>query len=182
MESGELTTYKVPIFHLADGIFHYDFEFSSSFFALFEYKDLKKGNVKLQLTLNKNEHLIVATFAFEGTLELTCDRTLELFDYPVEIQEELLLRYGDSEKELSENSVQITKITEHINIAQWAYEFIVLGLPLKKLHPRFKDEEDDESEFRLIYSSQNFVEEDLEEEENKNSPWNILNKLKKKKK
>jgi uncharacterized metal-binding protein YceD (DUF177 family) len=181
MKSDELTTYNIPIFHLIDGISHYNFEIASDFFANFDYNDLKKGNVKLQVTLDKNEHLIVATFAFDGFVELICDRTLEIFDYPIAIENELLLRYGDSEEELADDTIQIMKTTEHINIAHWAYEFIVLGLPLKKLHPRFKDEEDDDSEFRLIYSSDDFVEEDLEEEENKNSPWSILNKLKKKK-
>ena len=180
MKSDELTAYNIPIFHLVDGISQYNFEFDSNFFALFDYDDLKKGNVKLRVTLDKNEHLIVATFAFDGFVELICDRTLEVFDYQLAIENELLFRYGDSEKELADDTIQITKTTEHINIAQWAYEFIVLALPLKKLHPRFKDEKDDGSEFRLIYSSDDSVEESLEEE-NKNSPWSILNKLKKKK-
>ena len=181
MKSDKLTAYNIPIFHLVDGISTYNFEFKDDFFALFDYHELKKGKVKLQVNLDKNEHLVVATFAFDGFVELICDRTLDAFEYPLTTQNELVFRYGDSEKELADDTIQITKTTEHINIAQWAYEFIVLGLPLKKLHPRFKDEDDDDSEFRLIYSSDDFVEEDLEEEENKNSPWNILNKLKKKK-
>lgn len=179
MKLEESTTYKVAIFHLIDGIHDYDFEFKNDFFASFDYQNIKKGNVKLQLRLEKNEHLIVANFDFEGSLELTCDRTVELFDHPITHQNELLFRYGDSEKELSDNAIQIMKTTEHIDVAQWAYEFIILGLPIKKLHPKFRDEQDDDSEFRLIYSSQDLTDEDSEKK--KDSPWDILTKLKRKK-
>ena len=48
--------------------------------------------------------------------------------------------------------------TATLELGQYIYEFIALAVPLKKLHPRFKDEEEDEDEDlstgKIVYSSE----------------------------
>ena len=59
-------------------------------------------------------------------------------------------------------------------------EFIALAIPLKKLHPRFKDEEEQDEDLstgKIVYSSE--AEGDENKNENEGDPrWNILKKLK----
>jgi uncharacterized metal-binding protein YceD (DUF177 family) len=59
------------------------------------------------------------------------------------------------------------------------YEFIVLAIPIKKIHPDLKDEEenDDGSNVKIVYSTSTEKEEKKEEEIDPR--WEKLKKLKK---
>lgn len=62
--------------------------------------------------------------------------------------------------------------TETLELGQYIYEFIALAIPMKKLHPRFQDEPDDEGS--IIYTSDT----DKKEEEEIDPRWEKLKKLK----
>ena len=53
-----------------------------------------------------------------GTVQLTCDRSLDEFDQPLDIREQLLVRFGDEAKELDDNVLQITPDTQSLPLAQ----------------------------------------------------------------
>jgi uncharacterized metal-binding protein YceD (DUF177 family) len=67
-------------------------------------------------------------------------------------------------------------------VAQYIYEFIGLAIPMKRLHPRFEEEEqeDEDIEGILIYSTKKEGDDPEDEEDEKIDPrWDILNNLKK---
>jgi uncharacterized metal-binding protein YceD (DUF177 family) len=67
--------------------------------------------------------------------------------------------------------------TATIDVSEFIYEFITLAVPLKKLHPRYEETEDDEPD--LIYTSED---EDTDRENGEVDPrWEALKKLKGKK-
>jgi uncharacterized metal-binding protein YceD (DUF177 family) len=70
---------------------------------------------------------------------------------------------------MDENVLQIVPETQFINIAQHLYDFIGLAVPMKKLHPRFIEEtdedEEDESEGLLIYTTGTADEEEDDDDE-----------------
>nr|WP_255594512.1 DUF177 domain-containing protein [Pontibacter sp. HSC-14F20] len=125
-----------------------------SFFALFEQEIILGGKLLAKVELDKTESLLTLHFDIKGHVRLTCDRSLEEFDQPVDIEETLLIKYGEENAELDEDLWQITPETQTLNVAQHLYDYIGLSLPMKKLHPRFVEEldEDDERDI-LIYSS-----------------------------
>nr|WP_242693177.1 DUF177 domain-containing protein [Sabulibacter ruber] len=109
-------------------------------------------------------------FHITGTVRLTCDRSLEEFEQPLEIDETLHVRFGPEELELDENVLQILPDTQCINLAQHLYDYIGLAVPMKKLHPRFVEEDlaredDPEAEGLLIYST-GPAEDDEDDEDN----------------
>jgi uncharacterized metal-binding protein YceD (DUF177 family) len=60
--------------------------------------------------------------------------------------------------ELDVNVLQIVPETQYLNIAQHLYDYIGLAIPMKKLHPRFVEEdqareEEADTEGLLIYST-----------------------------
>ncbi|HRX00449.1 MAG TPA: YceD family protein, partial [Cyclobacteriaceae bacterium] len=59
-------------------------------------------------------------------------------------------------------------------LGQLVYEFIGLAIPMKKLHPRFQ-EEDETEEGKMVYSSSTDEE---QKEEEVNPMWDKLKKLK----
>ncbi|MDQ3291781.1 MAG: DUF177 domain-containing protein, partial [Bacteroidota bacterium] len=120
-----------------------------------------------------------------GTVNVTCDRSLDEFDYPVDLDELLLVRYGAVEAELDDNVLQIVPGTQAINIAQHMFDYVGLAIPMKKLHPRFYEiDEDPDAENILIYSSGGLDQdteandEDQDDDTAGDPRWDALKKLK----
>lgn len=169
----DLRQYKIDIFGLSNSSHEFDFSFEDEFFEAFENSLVSKGKGSCKVELKKTDSMITIDLEVNGVIELECDRSLELFEYPISAEKELIYKYGDEEKELSEDVFVITKGAQEINIASILYESIMLEVPMKKLHPKF--DADDESD-ELIYTSDNEVD---EEKESKVDPrWEALKKLK----
>ncbi len=168
----ELKAYKIEIFGLSNNTHDFNFTFGDDFFSHFENSLVSKGKGTCDVILTKTDSMITLNLKVEGTIELECDRSLELFDYPISVSKEIIYKYGDEEKELSEDVFVILKGEQEINISTFLYESISLEIPMKKLHPKFEDElEGDE----MIYVSES----DKESQEDSTDPrWEALKKLK----
>lgn len=186
-----LRYYDIDVIKLKDGKHSFAFEINNEFFKYFEAEDWVNGaNIAVEVIVNKTVSVLEVSFAISGTVGLTCDRSLEEFDHPLELTEKVIYKYGPTVQEISEDVFMITKDTPSINVAQLMYEFILLAIPAKKIHPDYMDETDEDDfdeEGSLIFLSEKDEEiepEDLDEENHQEKPadprWDILNKLKKK--
>lgn len=174
--------FDIHIFRLSNGEHNYQFEISDSFFELFENEIFNTGKMVANVSLQKSDSMIQMLFQVEGTIELACDRSLELFDQPISFENRMIFKYGDEEQELSEDVMVILTDTQTINVADLLFEFIGLEVPMKKLHPRFQEEEENEDDFVMIYSSESEEEESDEQkkEQDVDPRWAALEKLKNK--
>ncbi|QDH77683.1 DUF177 domain-containing protein [Echinicola soli] len=180
--------FDIDIIKLNEGTHEFSFDVSDEFFEQIKDNDLvKKGNLKVIVLLRKEVNLLEATFKIDGTVELTCDRSLEKFDQALHTVEKIIYKYGPEEQEINEEIFVITRDTPKINVAQLIYEFIILALPIKKIHPDYQDEEEMEGEGRLVYWSDE--PEEGEEENDSSKPdiedqidprWEALKNIKKK--
>ena len=144
--------FDVEIFGLHDGFHEYSHEINDVFFQYFKESLIEKGSLKCKIILNKSERLIAVDFRIKGVLELICDRSLECFDYNIDINEQVIFKYGEDEMELENNIYVITGSTQRLRLGQIIYELITVAIPMRKLHPRFA-EEDLERDDGLYYSS-----------------------------
>ena len=136
-----LNTFKIDIFRLENKQYLHEFEGNDDFFEALDQELIQKGNFKATVVLNKNETMIQMMYKITGSVELTCDRSLDLFDFPVDITQKMILKFSDHNEEITEELVLIDRNTQYINVAQDIFDFIGLQIPIKKLHPRFiKDE------------------------------------------
>jgi uncharacterized protein len=154
----EIHRYDIGIAKLSNKKHQYEFDLDKSFFELFDQSIINGGNLKAEITLDKTELLLTLDFSIRGDLTLTCDRTLEEFAYPVEINETLLVRFGQEEVELADNVIQIRPDTNSLNVAQHIFDYLVLAVPMKKLHPRCQAEDeareaDENAEVMHIFST-----------------------------
>ncbi|GAB4238905.1 MAG: DUF177 domain-containing protein [Ekhidna sp.] len=168
----DLKQYKIEIFGLSNNTHQFDFHFGDDFFAEFEDSLVSKSKGTCNIMLTKTDSMITLDYHIQGTIELECDRSLEPFDYPIDIKREVIYKYGDEEKELSEDVFVILKGAQELNVAPFLYEFIHLEIPMKKLHPRF---ENDEPTDEMIYVSR---EEESAEKGAVDPRWEALKKLK----
>jgi len=166
-----LKKYDIDISKLNLGQFEYSFQIDDLFFELFDYSIIDHGSLKADLVLEKTSTFISLHFKIVGIIKLVCDRSLDVFDYKMSTNNELVLRFGDENMEISDQIEIISYKTQMINVASYIYEFISVAVPMKKLHPRYADEPEDD---QIIYTSG-----DEQEEKSEIDPrWIELKKLK----
>lgn len=172
--------FDIDIFKLSNKKHEYRFDLGSSFFSYFEDSFLEKGELQVDITIDKSDALIIAEFATKGKVEIICDRSLEPFDLQIDAHNKIIFKYGDELAELTDEIISIPRDAQKINIAQYIYEFIGLAIPMKKLHPRFQNEaeENKEEETLLIYSTGQEESDKDTGEDDIDPRWKILNGLK----
>ena len=178
-----LRKYEIQIFKLSNGLHEFEFDLDKEFFDLFENEIVNMGLLQAKVSLEKSETMIQTTFNITGTVQLECDRSLDLFDFPIELERTFIYKLGDETNELSDEAMVIPRDTQKLNVASIMFEFIGLEIPMKKLHPRYSEEEEDdenEDEVLLIYSSEDNDQTDQENEETIDPRWASLKKLKNK--
>ncbi|WP_242478950.1 YceD family protein [Hymenobacter lapidiphilus] len=167
----------INIARLADKTHLFEFDLDRAFFEQFDQELIPDGNVHVDVTLHKTERLITIDFDMKGTVRQVCDRSLDDYDQDIETHEQLLVRFGDENKELDDNVLQITPDTQALPLAQHLFDFVGLALPMKKLHPRFQNEPDDEpdAKTKLIFTTRGEAADDDEDESDPR--WNALRNL-----
>jgi uncharacterized protein len=171
-----IAAYSVNIVGLSNKEHLFQYELGDDFFRKYGTDLLSEGKFHADLLLTKHETFIEVEFAIKGAAHLICDRSLEPFDYPIESKNKIVFKYGDNYQELTEEIVIIPRDAATLELGQYIYEFIALGVPIKKLHPRFQGEQDDDSEGKIVYTSE--PSEEKKDDEDIDPRWNILKKLK----
>lgn len=170
-----MNLFGANIVGLSHSIHEFYYELGSGFFKQYGADTISEGKLKATVAINKHETFLEATFHIQGTVELTCDRSLEVFDFPISIQPKLVYKYGDEDKEISEEVMMIHRDTATLDLGQPMYEYIMLAVPMKKLHPRFQKEDDEAEEGKVVYTSSD---EPKGDNDVMDPRWEVLKKLK----
>ncbi|TAF73476.1 MAG: DUF177 domain-containing protein [Bacteroidetes bacterium] len=180
MSSSVLKSFVIDIHRLKFEKNQFEFNLNNEIFQSIEDSMVEKGNIKSVLVLDKSDSMIKATFSNVGTVELICDRTLKPFDFQINTKNTIFYKFSDHYEEVSD---EITLIDSHESMLDFLnpiYEFVVLAIPIKKIHPDFRRPEDDDlDDNMLIYSSVSNVEEATDANIDILDPrWEALKKLK----
>ena len=169
--------FSVNIIGLSNKAHQFDYELDRVFFEKYGKDLVSEGHFSAVVVLDKHETFIEADFKIKGEAKLICDRSLEPFDYPIDIDSRIMFKYGEEEAELTDEIMVISRDRASLELGQYMYEFISLSIPIKKVHPKFQEteEDDDSSEGRLIYTSET---EETKDEQEVDPRWEILKKLK----
>lgn len=164
MKKSILNTFKIDIFRLENKQYLHEFEGDNDFFEALDQNLIEKGHFKTTIVLNKNETMIQMIYTIIGSVELSCDRSLDLFDFPVNINQKMILKFSDHNEEITEELMLIDRNLQYINVAQDIFDFIGLQIPIKKLHPRFLEDEITYDSLMKKFEDE-YEEEDFDEEE-----------------
>jgi uncharacterized protein len=127
--------FKIPFKGLALGRHPFDYEIGKGFFEEFENQDIKDSRLKLLLELEVHERMFTLDFFISGEINVLCDRCLENLWFPVDIRQRYIIKLGHEWKEESEDVLVMPENEYRIDIYQLVYDYIVLGVPMKKVHP-----------------------------------------------
>jgi uncharacterized metal-binding protein YceD (DUF177 family) len=134
-----LSQYNLPYSGLSEGKHQFDFTIDDRFFAEFEGSEVEKGMLDIGVELEKRSTHLRLTFSIKGVVELICDRCLENFGYPVESKRELLVKFSEKPVEDEAELIYLHPTDFQVEAAQYIYEFVILSLPIRRIHPVGKD-------------------------------------------
>jgi len=130
-----LKDYNISFKGLKDGMHRFEYQISASFFDLFKEPLVERGELDAVVTLNKSQKLLVVDFDIKGTVNSICDKCLGPLEIEVESSERMYFNFGIEYVEQSEEIIVLPYEEHQINVAQWIYEFIIVNLPLRHVHP-----------------------------------------------
>lgn len=166
--------YVINLKGLKGGLQEIDFDITNAFFQAFENSPVKKGQVSVQLDIDKRSSHFLLDFQVNGTVKSDCDRCLDEIDLPIRGAFQFSIKYAEDRRE-EEEVIFILRSDDTYNISQLIYEVILLSMPFKKIGPDC-DLEDSPCADKL---EQYFgTEEEIETEEPETPPNNIWSELK----
>jgi len=130
-----LKNFAIPFRGLKLGDHHFEYVIGEKFFDCIEYSEVKRGKLLVEIEMNKQERMLIFEFCINGTVEVVCDRCLDLFDYAVSGNEILYVKLGETWEEESDDMIVIPENEHEINVSQLIYEYIILMLPIQRIHP-----------------------------------------------
>ncbi len=130
--------FEIAFVGLKPGIHVYDYEIKDKFFETFQQQDFANCKAHVKLTLDKKTGFMLMKFEVGGSLEVTCDRCnnklpLDLWDefnITVKMGEEAEIMNGQVD---DPDVYYIDRNENHVDVANWIYEFINLSIPMQKV-------------------------------------------------
>lgn len=168
-----LSKYCIDIVSLKNQEYQFEYKIEPSFFRHFEGSEIEKCSFDCLVVLHKTYGFIEAKFNVRGFVELECDRSLDKFNHSIDIDRRMIFKFGDEDREIDDEVEMIGRDRQSIDMSQFLFEFISMAIPMKKLHPRYLNEEQTDEE--LYFSSENVDLENLKEEIDPR--WEALKKL-----
>ena len=134
-------TYTIPLQSLKEGVFDEVLEIGKEFIEAQEMDGVFDADIRATIHFVKQKNLHTLSIAIKGTVSVACDRCLDVFALPIEMNQDMIVKVGEKEDELAdaENVMVIAPDETEIGISPILYEMIMLSIPLKKVHPKEKD-------------------------------------------
>lgn len=137
-----LKPFDIAFVGLPNGVHEFLFELNDEFFACFSDSEITHARLNARFILYKKNNMLDLEFFIQGKVELGCDRCMEEYWQELDIHKMLYVKFGDKYEEQSDDVIIIPSTESHFDISQYVYEFVVLGLPAKRVHPGGNKKED----------------------------------------
>lgn len=156
---------------LSLGRHQFQFSVNQDLFKELDYTEVDCANIIVTVELEKQETMLTFDFSINGTVDICCDRCCEYYKQAVIGNYSLYIKFGEEYFEESEDVIVIPFKQRQFDFMQLIYEYIVLLLPLKKVHPNDENGRSTCNE-EMIKKLQEF-----EVQEDTDSRWDKLRQL-----
>ena len=152
------------------GQHHFEFNVDTSFFETLPYSLIEKGALKVWLTIEKKETMLLASFQVDGTVEMVCSRCNDPMEAEVEGELDLIYKFGFESID-DENLIVISPDSFEIDVKQPIYELITVSLPSRPIHKEGKCDED------MVKLIEKFQVKEKKDNDNIDPRWSALKNL-----
>jgi uncharacterized protein len=128
-------SFTIPLVGLKEGRHTIDIEIGEEFFEQFEESEVKEGRLIAYIEMDKRSSHIDLSVRISGDVKICCDRCLEMFSFPVDCTNRLLVKFGKSLEGSDPDIITLSSDGQELDLEQHIYELIMLSIPIKRVHP-----------------------------------------------
>jgi len=134
--------YEIAWQGLRNGVSEYEFSVDNDFMLAqgADAEEYKDWAADIKLRFDKHESFFMLHFDVSGKVTVACDRCGD--EFPLQLWDEfdLLVKLegeheGDVDQEDEADVAYIPRSETVLGIAPWIYEFVLLSVPLQRVHP-----------------------------------------------
>lgn len=128
-----LNSYRIDLKNMKSEKQEFWFHLDDAFFQAVEGPEIKSGDLKTYLLVRKTSGAFEFRIEVEGTIQIVCDRCLDLMDLPVQADTLIKVRLGEEYDDDGE-WITIPEEDDFFDVSWLLYEIIALEIPLQHVH------------------------------------------------
>lgn len=132
---GKFSEFKLPLKSMPEGTQEFHYDLTKQFFDNMESTDIRDANVGVDLVVTHRNGVYDLAFSCDGTVTVACDRCLDDLELPIETAYHVIVKYGDSYKDDSDEFIEIPESDSYLNVAYMIFDTVSLAIPIKHVHP-----------------------------------------------
>ena len=110
-----------------------EYDLDKSFFDALDQTEVESGTLHVSLSIRKASGFFEFQFHTVGTVDITCDRCLDLMEQPIEADNRLVVKLGSTNSE-DDDTVIVDENEGILDTSWYIYEFIALAIPIQHVH------------------------------------------------
>jgi len=136
-----LKQYIIYFTGLKEGKHSFSFEIDKSLFVEFGEDEVSVAKIVINADLIKKSNHLAFGFEIEGTITTTCDRCLGVLTLEISDSQELYINFGETSTDITDvdDTMILARSEDKIDLAKHFYDYLVLNMPIKKIHPEDED-------------------------------------------
>jgi len=128
-----LERFEIDLKSLTDEVTTFEWDLDNVYFDALDETEVESGALHVSLSIRKASGFFELQFHTVGTVDIPCDRCLELMEQPIETDNVLMVKFGSTNSE-DDNAVIVDEKEGMIDTSWYIYEFIVLAIPIQHVH------------------------------------------------
>jgi uncharacterized metal-binding protein YceD (DUF177 family) len=124
---------KIDLKALKEAESQLDFDLDDRYFAALDGSQLEHGTLHVSVSIRKMTGFFEILFHTEGSVIVSCDRCLDDMEQPIEADNTLMVKLGDTYAE-EDDTVTVSELEGILDLSWFIYEFTMLAIPIKHVH------------------------------------------------
>ena len=130
---GSLEQFKIDLKGLKDELTRLEFDLDKDYFSALDETDVQSGALHVSVSIRKASGFFELQFHTVGTVDIVCDRCLDLMEQPIETDNRLVVKLGSTARE-EDDTIVVDENEGILDLSWFIYEFIALAIPIQHVH------------------------------------------------
>ena len=129
-----LEQFKIDLTALTADVTPLEYELDDQFFAALDDAQVKSGSLHASGSIRKASGFFELTLHATGTVQVPCDRCLDMMDQPIEADLTATVKLGTNAQNTDDDIIWVDERNGQLDTAWPIYESIALAVPIQHVH------------------------------------------------
>ncbi len=125
----------IPFSGMNEGSYSFRMKLDDKFFESLEFSEIKKGEIDVEVEMDRRQHLLTLEITIHGNVEQECYRCGNLFRQEIESEPTMVVNLNAERFEDEDDLISLPASYNELDLTQYLYEYISLAIPAKLVCP-----------------------------------------------